>query len=208
MQYNIGLDLGQRRDHTAIAVVNKIEDHRPWGEVNFICLEVCYAERVPLGTPYPAVVDRVRQIVRTQPLRDNCVLAVDATGVGAPVVDMMRKAGLGCPLAPIVITGGDKASQIGDTYHVPKIDLWAGLAVMLERNELRISTKFPSSGALARELAALSAASGAAKSGHRDDLAIALALAVWRARNHGYGVTGGGRRTDHYDPVLKFHCRL
>ena len=53
MQYNIGLDLGQRRDHTALAVVNKLEGHRPWGEVNFICLEACYAERVPLGTPYP-----------------------------------------------------------------------------------------------------------------------------------------------------------
>ena len=60
--YYIGLDLGQRRDHTAIAVVNKIEDHRPWGEVNFICIEACYAERVPLGTPYPAVVDRGRRL--------------------------------------------------------------------------------------------------------------------------------------------------
>ncbi len=206
--YYIGLDLGQLRDHTAIAVVNKIEERRPWGEVNFIRLEVCHAERVPLGTPYPTVVDRVRQIVHTQPLRDNCVLAVDATGVGAPVVDMMRKASLGCPLSPVVITSGDKASQTGDTHHVPKVDLWAGLSVMLERHELRISTKFRSSGALARELAALSAASGAAKSGHKDDLAIALALAVWKARKHGYGVTGGGHRTDYYDPVLKFHSRL
>ena len=51
-----------------------------------------HVERVPLGTPYPEVVERVRELVTHDELAGRCALAVDATGVGAPVVDMLRAA--------------------------------------------------------------------------------------------------------------------
>ena len=38
----------------------------------------------------------------------QCELVVDATGVGAPVVDMLRAAGLGCDISSVTITGGEK----------------------------------------------------------------------------------------------------
>jgi hypothetical protein len=56
--YFLGLDLGQKRDHSAIAVVERI-DHR--GK-----LLVRHLERLPLGTPYPKVVERMTEIVQSR----------------------------------------------------------------------------------------------------------------------------------------------
>ncbi len=206
--FYVGVDLGQKRDHTAIAVVEKVELHRPWGEVVFEGLDVRYVERVALKTPYPAVVERIRRLVRKEPLRGNCILAVDTTGVGAAVIDLMRRSDMGCEISAITITGGGRAALNGNVWSVPKVDLWSALTVMLEREELRISGEMAGVGALVRELEGLQLSSGSARAGERDDLAMALALAVWKATRHGFGVVGGGQRTDGYDAVLKYHCRL
>jgi hypothetical protein len=206
--YLIGVDLGQKRDHTAIAVLEKIEARRPWNAVDFLGLHVRHVERVALQTPYPLVVERVRQLVHMQPLRGDCILAVDATGVGAPVVDLMRRAGMGCEIAAISITGSGKAALVGNTWHVPKVDLWSLVTLLLERGELKISGGMKGRAALVRELEELQARTGAARSGEQDDLAMAVALAVWKASKSGFGITGGGTRVDHYDAVLKYHCRM
>ena len=79
--FYVGLDLGQRRDHSAIVVVQ---------EAGFEAVVVRHIERVPLGTSYPRVVSRVRQIARDQELVGRCSVVVDGTGVGAPVVEMLR----------------------------------------------------------------------------------------------------------------------
>src|SRR5215207_410698 len=111
MEYFVGLDLGQARDQTAIAVVtpddlykealafNAEVRRRPYSGLRFIqphepIYEVVYLERLPLGTRYPEVVGHVRTLLATQPLQGNADLVVDATGVGAPVVDMLRSIGL------------------------------------------------------------------------------------------------------------------
>ena len=65
-------------------------------------------ERLPLGTPYPGVVARVREMVCGEALAGQCALVVDATGVGAPVVEMLRGARLGCEVTAVTITGGEK----------------------------------------------------------------------------------------------------
>ena len=73
MKYFIGLDLGQSYDPSAVAVV---EEDRG-------VLVVRYLERAPLGTPYPQIVEWMRQMVGVPPLRGRCGLVVDGTGVGA-----------------------------------------------------------------------------------------------------------------------------
>ena len=58
--YYLGLDLGRRRDHTAIAVLEKRERaYRTAGPA----LQLRHVERVPLGTTYQEVVERVREVV-------------------------------------------------------------------------------------------------------------------------------------------------
>ncbi len=53
--------------------------------------EVRHLERLPLGTSYPEVVEQVRTLLDTPPLKDNTELAIDATGVGAAVVDLFAR---------------------------------------------------------------------------------------------------------------------
>src|SRR5215207_5139360 len=48
-----------------------------------------HLERLPLGTPYPAVVERVAQVMATGPLAGRApMLVVDHPGVGRPVSDL------------------------------------------------------------------------------------------------------------------------
>ena len=44
------------------------------------------------GRRIPNVVERVRAVVRAKPLVGRCTLVMDATGVGAPVLDLLRLA--------------------------------------------------------------------------------------------------------------------
>jgi hypothetical protein len=188
--FYVGLDLGQRRDHTAIAVVEKVEQLRPYGPPVFHRLLVRHLERVPLGTPYTAVVSRMREIVQHPRLRGQCALVVDGTGVGAPVVDTLRAARLGCELCAVTITGGDHERSRDGSWSVPKRDLIAGVQVLLERGELRIAKALLEAGSLVRELLDMRITMagngrvrlGADGFGQHDDLVIALALGCWRAR--------------------------
>jgi hypothetical protein len=184
--FYLGIDLGKTRDHTAIAIVERRDT-----------LQLRYAERVPLGTPYPKVVDHVRQLVRHDHLRGRCVVVVDATGVGAPVVDMMRSGHLGCDVIAVNITGGEKETQSGNVWNVPKKDLMARVQVLIEQRELKIALRMKEARPLVRELTDVrmtagsggSLRMGADGSGQHDDLVIALALACWRAkrRQNGFG---------------------
>src|SRR4029079_12250152 len=100
-----------------------------------------HVERMALGTPYPAVVERVREVLGSRELAGRCELVVDGTGVGRPVVDMLLEAGLGCRVVPVSITAGDSESYSGGYYRVPKRDLVTGLQVLVQRDELQIAGK-------------------------------------------------------------------
>jgi hypothetical protein len=194
--FYVGLDLGQRRDHTAIAVLEKQEMARPYGPSVFYGLLVRYLERAPLGTPYTAVVSRMRRILQEDQIRGRCVLVVDGTGVGTPVVDGLRAARLGCEICAVTMTGGDREHQAGSMWNVPKRDLIAGVQMLLERGELKIAADLLEAGSLARELLDMRITMagngrvrlGADGFGQHDDLVIAVALACWRARRKQIGM--------------------
>ncbi len=202
MDYFVGLDLGQARDHTAVAVVtpddlykealayNEEARRRPYSGLQFIephepVYEVVHLERLPLGSRYPDIVDRVQTLLTASPLRDNALLAVDATGVGAPVVDMLKNMGLS--FKSVVITGGEREVRDGDTYRVPKRDLVAAPQVLLQSRRLKIAPSLPEARTLTEELLnfryeitrSANDAYGAWREGDHDDLVLAVALAVW-----------------------------
>jgi len=186
---HVGLDLGQQQDHTALAVVESQQGSKLRLARRLV--------RMPLETPYPMVVERVREMVQHVEMWGRCTLTVDATGVGAPVVDMLRTAQLGCEMWPVSITSGEQARHTNRKWNVPKQDLLGGLQLLLERGELRIAKQLPEAGSLLRELRDMrmeTRASGKAKmgaegAGEHDDLVIALALGCWRA---GRGTLGFG----------------
>ena len=184
----IGLDLGQRQDFSALAVVQRQTPR----------LIVRHLERLRLGTPYTAVVDRIRDLLRSPRLIGSRRLVVDATGVGMPVVDMLRSARIGCDIMPVVLTGADKESCHGGLWHVPKLDLMAGLQSALERRELRVARRLRESPAFVREMLDVRLSQGrhqrvgADGPGQHDDLVIAVALAGWAARKPAMGLKSTG----------------
>jgi len=190
--YFLGIDLGQRQDPTALALVRRLEYRDPYGGGSFSGLGVIGLERVPLGTPYPVVVARLHRLELLRQVK----VAVDATGVGLPVVEEMRRAGLEAEVAAVTITGGDKETHRGLDFHVPKQDLMTGLQMLLEKGELKIARGLGEAGALVRELVNMRARPGARGRlrvgaeafGEHDDLVMALALAVWRARQKTIGL--------------------
>ena len=189
-RFYVGLALGQRQDPSAVAVVEK----------DLQTLLVRHVERVPLGTPYPRVVSRMRRITGHPELCGRCAMAVDATGVGTPVVEMLKEAGLDCEVCAVTITSGERANETGSGWNVPKQDLIAGVQVLLERGALRIARDLGELAPLVRELMDMKSLRsrtgrirfGADGCGEHDDLVIALALACWRAgrqeaRKNGWG---------------------
>jgi hypothetical protein len=202
MEYFVGLDLGQARDYTAVAVVTFDERRKlAVALANELYrlrgrraserglpkpgVEVVHLERMPLGTPYPETVRRVGALLDTPPLEGNAELVVDATGVGAAVVGMLREAGL--RFKSVLITAGDEEAGAGDTYRVPKRDLIAAPQVLLQSRELKIAAELPEAGTLIEELQNFRyeiTRSGndtyaAWREGDHDDLVLAVALAVW-----------------------------
>src|SRR5258708_25403961 len=89
----VGLDLGQSQDPSALSIVERAEVFP--GEMNWVTYEqrrpmrfrVLYLERMLLGTPYPRVVERGRQVVRQSAQQARCTLGVDGTRPGTPWLD-------------------------------------------------------------------------------------------------------------------------
>jgi hypothetical protein len=196
MTYYVGLDLGQANDYTAIAVVEET------GERGESPLHVRHLERPPLGTYYPEQVARVKELVESPELLEERLdyglrkvvtippeLVVDATGVGRPVVDMLRKEGLS--FSPVLITGGDVEHHEHGFYRVPKRNLVSSVQIALQSGQLKIAEELELAETLRRELlnfrikVNISTAHDsyeAWREGDHDDLVLAVALACWRVR--------------------------
>ena len=198
----IGVDLGQAHDFTAITVIER--GQRPTGRHKKVTnadgsvrypqeyestYHVRHLERLPRGTPYPQQVERVTRLIeqtrRTTGLEPR--LVVDQTGVGRPVVDMLRAAGHKW-LEAVSIHGGDESTRDGHDYRVPKRELVAVMQVMLQTNRLQVVRTLPEADVLTRELLAFKVT--ISKSGHdsygndwreneHDDLVLSVALATW-----------------------------
>jgi hypothetical protein len=190
--YYIGLDLGQAHDFTAIAVVQRAVlkgafDPAPWAFRKEVQLQLRHLERVPIGTPYPDVVRRAVEIARSPKLTGPVHLAVDNTGVGVAVVDMLRAARPNAFLLPVTITAGDTENVCQGVHRVPKRNLIVGLQALLQQGGLRIAAGLKDAPTLLAELMAMQVKVSAAgneqmaawREGTHDDLVFAVALAIW-----------------------------
>ena len=191
--YYVGVDLAQAQDHSAIAVVERAEvDTGKMDMVHYqkIVVERCAlvrAERIRLGTPYAQVAARVGQVVRGLRGLGGATVVADATGVGAPVMEMLRKEKMGCQLVPVVITGGHEVTQSTRATNVPKKDLMMKLVAMIETRELVVAADMPGRAEWEEESRGMRLES---LSGRRDDVVLAVALACWRAKRGKIGESG------------------
>ncbi len=211
----IGVDLGQQKDYTALTIIER--HYVPVDEVQEdahydpdtrrmvfesrqpVALEYrCrHLERPPLGTPYTDVVERVLEV--TKAVGGEPLVAVDQTGVGRPVTELlyrrMREAFVANQaskvrpkLLPVTITGGDTATRARDGYRVPKRDLVAAPLVLMQNGQLKIAEGLRLKDVLVRELKNfrvkinISTAHDSYehwREGDHDDLVLSVALACW-----------------------------
>jgi hypothetical protein len=203
----VGVDLGQSSDYTALCVVERVLpaplppvrvdlgygyfEERPAPDTRAASYHVRHLERPPLGTRYPTIVARAKELLGTPPLTDNSPLVVDRTGVGAAVTDMFAAAGMR-PYA-VTITGGDEVIRDG-TYHVktPKRELVGNLVMLFQTGRLKIAEGLAEGPVLVNELAnfrvKINLATGhdsyeAWRESVHDDLVLAVALACWHGED-------------------------
>ena len=176
-----GLDVGQVTDPAALAVLRKDGA----GEDATYVLGLLH--RFPLRTLYPDLVRQVGEMMTRGELK-GAALAIDKTGVGAGVVDMVREKLTETPLFPIVITSGQQTTQAEDgSYGVPKKDLVGAALLLLHSGRLVFAEDLHYGKLLYKELqnfqmkitTAGNEVFGAWREGQHDDLVLAVALAAW-----------------------------
>ena len=218
----VGVDLGQQRDPTAICVVErgyvpaklgKLYNASYWakgrelyGAREPVKLEyhVRHLERPSLGTSYVDVVERIIALLKS--LGDEeLVLAVDTTGVGRPVADMLKRRleewleassaqSTYLRTAWITITGGDSVTKAeGGGVRVPKRDLASAPLVLMQNKQLKIAEGLALADTLKRELlnfkVKINIATGhdsyeAWREGDHDDLVLSVAMACWAGERY------------------------
>src|SRR5918993_2223447 len=196
----VDVDVGQRRDPTAIAVVE--QEHRNT-ETHHIARHL---ERLPLGSPYPAVAERVAAVVGGVHVATSGqapTLYVDATGVGTPIVDILSAAGVGgmARLKAVYFTHGDRRKVERSEVKLGKAWLVSRMQALLQSGLLHLPRSAEAE-ALGKELLDYEIRVtedandryGAFRVGAHDDLVTALGLATQDDRG------GGEASTSFRDP--------
>lgn len=222
----IGVDVGQKVDPTAIAV-SEIE-WRPRTEAEGAAEDktpvahhvIRFLQRLPLGTPYhPDVAARLAEVVtniRARPLPEGqpplpITMVIDATGVGTPIVDVLRE-----PLRDKHVRLEPATFNHGDRLKYEEGELRMGKAWLVSRLQALLQTKrihLPETAearSLERELLDYEIRIdedandryGAFKVGTHDDLVTALGLACYWEPPVSAAPTGIMRRSP-WDPMTR-----
>ena len=223
-KYVMGVDLGQMRDYSAIGIVERmlgitvpqalpgtfqftLERRRIVAEYH-----LRFLERPQLGTPYTSIAEMIVTLMKSNELRDDCEVVVDATGVGKPVIDMISQKGI--RVIPVTITGGFNVVSAYEGYHVPKRDLVSAVQVLIESRRFKVANSLALADVLKREMenfkakiTRLGETYEAWREREHDDLVLAVALALWYASKgeEHESFWQGGKKDDggnaEYDPL-------
>jgi len=190
----IGVDIGQKRDPSTIVVVQhryrKVKGTSGSGSRNDSHFTVRMIESLPIGTPYPEVANRIGEVwkgLKARPSSHSARIYIDATGVGLPVVDLVRGYVSAYDTWAVLFTHGDQRTEHEEEKKIVlgKAFLVARLQVLLQAGRLHLPDS-PEAHRLAQELLDYEIRIdqdandryGAFKVGQHDDLVTALGLAV------------------------------
>jgi hypothetical protein len=185
----LSIDLAQLQDFTAYAVLRQVSEEE---EDTY---QVHHLKRLERGMSYVDQMDRIRDVYDQLP--DSTKVIADATGVGQAVVDMIDD------LRPVEIWihGGEKVTQKGSRYRVPKRELAGVLQRVLSERRLNVHPELEYAEILKEEMTNFKAEidpdtgheSYAAdwRDGDHDDLVLAVAMGLWYAERRGPWFGGG-----------------
>ena len=221
MRYCLGVDLGSEGDPTALCLLERVlidrdvragmKNHR-WkdqpGQSVVAELHLKAMLNVPLQTPYPVLVGKIKQIMDSAEFIGQTYLVVDRTGIGLPIMQMLQAAGM-APIG-ITITSGHTLGVTKTHYNVPKQDLVAALLTAMQMGRFKMPRPevLPTVQEFKTQLAGFkmkTKASGtvtyeAALERVHDDLVIAAALATWwMDRVYGAMIMPYRKTGEHYE---------
>lgn len=185
-QWFLGLDFGQRQDHSALAAfeltwdfVNRCPLYLTYGYTPKITLR--RLRRYPLGVQYEELREKIIDEIR----RDFAPFApldlvIDAGGPGIPNVEFLR-ASLGALIRvhPVMITSGTDVTQLkGGFKGIPRNHLISRLLLTMSAGTMELDDDLKLGDLFEEELASLDSATGHPAAGGHDDLVIAGSLGL------------------------------
>jgi hypothetical protein len=188
--YIVGLDVGRSCEFTALAAIERTRATDPESEDRPPSqYAVRHLERFTPGTPYTEIVTRLGELFGRPPLK-GAKLIVDVTAVGEPVLQMLKRAGLGGRIRAVAITAG-RGSGRGDRgiWQVAKVELASTLQVLMQERRLKIAEALPDAELLMKELSNFQVEPVLTGSdelmqwreGMHDDLVLAIGIAAWES---------------------------
>ena len=193
----IAVDLAQANDYTVFTVIERIITYAPERVRGYTYASekgreyhLRHIERSERGTPYPKIVERLKELIYSKQLiGKQKAVVIDVTGVGMPVWDMIQAAGLKRQINGIQITGGNNVTWNDNIYNVPKRDLISALQVAFQNGALKIAQGLPEAETLVRELTNFKVKINinghdqyeAWREGIHDDIVLSAAMGVWLA---------------------------
>jgi hypothetical protein len=189
--FTLGVDLGQARSYSAVVLLAHERGRDP-------IYTLVHAQRFPLGTSFSDIVDRIVAPLAAPPLLGRTTVAVDAGGIGAPVLEQLKpRLPPGTPCRAIELTGGSSVHTAKGKTTVPKSDVIATTQILFQNHRIRIAAGTPAAAELTEELRSFTITINEnghptyrpAQDGGHDDLVLALGLAAWTAKHIGGGNT-------------------
>ncbi|MGZ4846414.1 MAG: phage terminase large subunit family protein [Halobacteriota archaeon] len=188
--YYIGVDLGLKRDPSAVAIVQRL--YAPSRSAHYF---VQWLHRFPLRTPYTDIAAEVAHIddqlkVKARIKGKQCEItyALDATGVGQGVTELVAQAMPNATIMRCYLTGGITPATDWDLREVriPKGQMVSTLIALFDANRLHLSKRSKEIDAMVTELENFELHltdegkdTYGAKIGKHDDLVCALGLACF-----------------------------
>ncbi len=184
--YN-GLDLGRRKDHSALAGLDLLWSRRGHCPLTYAHLyqprlHIRYLTRFPLGTDYDDLHTLVSRRLELRSRKQE--LVIDAGGPGPPIIDRLRNTlTANVSIRPVFITGGKAENTLSGGYlAIPRRSLISTLLLTIDAHSITCDEDLENWDLFEQELIELRGdTSHPGTSNGHDDLVIALALAVYAA---------------------------
>jgi hypothetical protein len=191
LRYFIGCDLGKKHDPSTVAVVEAqyAPSYAAYYYVKHLkrfTLRMLYTD---VATSLSKMDDQLKAHAVKQGKRAMITYALDATGVGESVAELVEKAMPLADIKKVYLTGGIRATTEYDEIRLPKSQMVSTLVALFDSKHIYLTKKSREIDAMLDELANYEIhvsetgadSFGAFKTGSHDDLVTALALAVWAA---------------------------
>jgi len=179
------------QEHTALAVLEQTrlpDPINPDEDLNHYAVR--HLQRFPLGTSY-AEIGADLECLLAEPSLSPTTVVVDQTGVGTPVVKMLKR-WIKVNTCRITITAAQEASFLNGGLAVPKKELVSLLQVLLQSRRLEVAGTLAEAPTLVKELTNFKMKVKLAsdvmltdwREGVHDDLVLAVAIAAWQGERY------------------------